>query len=180
MYWSSQTNECPRSPAQGGSLSGRASPLQSPVRPLRHGRTCWTVRAFINLSLAFGSKDERLAEAQLMASTSTNASSNQRLYNLATQNLACRPAALRWAGRLLEISGPTPDQPNQNWYLERDPQVFFCTLKFWDALVFISSRIRRMRANRTLLSSGGWWRIWHNSSPFPNVQRTWWFGITSE
>lgn len=43
---------------------------------------CWTVRAFINLSLALGSKDERLFEAKIMTSMSTNASSNQHLYNL--------------------------------------------------------------------------------------------------
>ena len=43
---------------------------------------CWTVRAFINLSLAFGSQDERLSEAKIMTSMSTNVSSNQHLYNL--------------------------------------------------------------------------------------------------
>lgn len=79
----------------------------------RTWKTCWgsrwTVRAFINLSLAPGSKDEQLFEANLMASKCTNTSSTQHLCKHSTQTLVWEPTALRWPGRLLERQNLRPN-----------------------------------------------------------------------
>lgn len=128
--WSSQTN------AQKGSLSGRGSPLQRPIRlHAMEGLVeieCWMLTAFINLSLTF--------EADLMASRSTNTSSNQHLYSLATQSLVRGLATLRWAGQLLEMQDlrPNPRPTDSELALEQYSQVCVHTSNLF---IFILSTI---------------------------------------